>query len=306
MNNTNDPQQPITCSTLRKPPWIRSKLLSPDEIAKVKRSIHGGRLATVCEEAACPNRTECFGRGTATFIIMGSTCTRNCRFCNVTCGKPQPLDRDEPDRLAHTIVELGLKYAVITSVCRDDLADEGATHFMRCVAALRALAPSIKIEVLMPDFQKGIAAALDIFAAANPNSAGSNYVEVFGHNIETVPRLYRTINPIRNYQHSLRLLKEHKERFPNIPTKSGIMVGLGETIDEVKEVLRDLRRNNVDRLTIGQYLQPQYSNLPVARYVTPDEFVELGKYAKEIGFTHVASGPMVRSSYYADMTADDH
>lgn len=299
-----DPAAINPTSTLRKPEWIRSKLLSPDEIAKVRRSIRGGRLATVCEEAACPNRNECFGRGTATFIIMGSICTRNCRFCNVTCGKPQALDASEPERLARTIVEMGLKYVVITSVCRDDLADEGAAHFVACIAAIRALAPAIKIEVLVPDFQKGIEQALDIFAAAAVPATAPNGVcapiDVFGHNLETVPRLYRAITPASNYQHSLRLLQAHKQRFPHIPTKAGLMVGLGETIDEVKELLRDLRQHQVEMLTIGQYLRPKYSNVEVVRYVTPEEFVALGKFAKEIGFTHVASGPMVRSSYYAD------
>lgn len=280
-------------SHIRKPEWIRSKLLSPDEIAKVKKMLRGGRLATVCEEAACPNRAECFGRGTATFIIMGNICTRNCRFCNVQHGRPQPLDATEPERLAKTIAEMGLKYVVITSVCRDDLEDEGAAHFVACIKAIRKQNPEIKIEILVPDFRKHMEKALNILAEAP--------VEVFAHNLETIPRLYQTITPARNYQLSLQLLKEHKNRHPNIPTKSGIMVGLGETLEEVIEVMRDLRKHDVDRLTIGQYLQPQLSNAPVARYVTPEEFANMAKIAKEMGFTHVASGPMVRSSYYADL-----
>lgn len=279
-------------SSLRKPKWIRNKLLSPDEIAKVKKLLNQGRLATVCDEAACPNRNECFGRGTATFIIMGKTCTRNCRYCNVTCGRPQPLDNTEASRLADTIATMGLKYVVITSVCRDDLADEGAGHFVACIKAIRQKNPQIKIEILVPDFQKGIDQALNIFSEALP--------EVFAHNIETVPLLYPSITPSRDYQHSLKLLFGHQQRFPHIPTKSGIMVGLGETVEEIKQVLQDLRQHNVTMMTIGQYLQPQFSNIPVQRYLTPEEFVELGKYAKEIGFTHVASGPMVRSSYYAE------
>jgi len=289
-----DPKnQNTTCAgTMRKPPWIRNKLLSPDEIAKTKKLLHNSNLATVCDEAACPNRNECFGRGTATFMIMGKTCTRNCRFCNVTCGKPLPLDSTEPQRLADTIAIMGLKYVVITSVCRDDLPDEGAEHFVACIQAIRKTNPLIQIEILVPDFQKSIENALNIFSAALP--------EVFAHNIETVPRLYSSITPSRNYQHSLKLLQAHKQRFPNIATKSGIMVGLGETTEEIKQVLQDLREHDVTLLTIGQYLQPQFDNAKVQRYLTPDEFVELGKYAKEIGFTHVASGPMVRSSYYAE------
>lgn len=279
-----------TCG--RKPPWIRNKLLSPSEIAKVKKLLRHNMLATVCEEAACPNRTECFGRGTATFIIMGSICTRNCRYCNVTCGRPQPLDQNEPVRLAQTIATMGLKYVVLTSVCRDDLQDDGASHFASCIQETRRQNPEIKIEVLVPDFKKGIAHALDILKDAP--------VEVFGHNLETVPRLYKSITPARNYQHSLKLLLEHKKRYPTIPTKSGLMVGLGESNEEIKEVLRDLRQYDVDFITIGQYLQPKYSNIPVARFVTPDEFVALGAYAKEIGFKQAVSGPMVRSSYYAD------
>jgi lipoyl synthase len=291
---------PPTCQP-RKPSWIRNKLLSPDEIAKVKQRIAVGRLNTVCDEAACPNRSECFGRGTATFIVMGNICTRNCQFCNVTCGKPQPLDITEPTRLADTIHAMQLKYSVITSVCRDDLPDDGAAHLLACMQAIRQKNPEIKVEILAPDFKKGIEAALEQFSTTqNPNT--DKYVDVFGHNIETVPRLYSTITPARNYQHSLQLLLKHKQRFPNIPTKSGIMVGLGETIDEIKQVLQDLRANQVDMLTIGQYLQPQRSNAAVVRYVTPEEFVELGKYAKAIGFTNVASGPLVRSSYYADRT----
>lgn len=293
--NTTSPA-PSTCA--RKPLWIRNKLLSPTEMAKVKKLLRHNMLATVCEEAACPNRTECFGRGTATFIIMGSICTRNCRYCNVTCGKPQALDSTEPARLAQTIAAMSLKYVVLTSVCRDDLKDEGAAHFAACIQETRRQNPNIKIEILVPDFKKGIDQALNILKDAP--------AEVFGHNLETVPRLYKAITPARNYQHSLQLLLEHKKRFPTIPTKSGLMVGLGEDNEEIKEVLRDLRQHDVDFITIGQYLQPQYSNIPVARFVTPDEFVSLGAYAKEIGFKQAVSGPMVRSSYYADKAWENY
>ncbi len=278
---------------LRKPEWIRSKLLSIDAMVKTKKLLHKSQLTTVCDEAACPNRSECFSRGTATFMIMGDICTRNCRFCNVTCGKPQPLDINEPHTLAQTITAMQLKYVVITCVCRDDLHDGGAMHFVECIKAIRSANPNIKIEILAPDFHKHVKEALEILALSPP--------DVFGHNIETVPRLYKEITPSRNYSDSLKLLAEHKSSFPNIPTKSGIMVGLGERDQEIIEVLQDLRSHLVDYLTIGQYLQPNKMKISVARYVTPEKFAEFAKLAKELGFTKIASGPMVRSSYYADI-----
>lgn len=295
-NNVATTKHQCNCSSLRKPSWIRNKLLSPDEIVKVKKILTQGGVPTVCDEASCPNRTECFGRGTATFIIMGKICTRNCRFCDVTHGKPLPLDATEPERLAITVKNMGLKYVVITSVCRDDLADDGAEHFMKCIKSLRLHNPDLKVEILAPDFRKNIANALDILAESLP--------DVFAHNIEVVPSLYKTVTPSRDYALSLKLLKEHSLRFPTIPTKSSIMVGLGETEIEIHQTLQDLRNNNVSRVTIGQYLQPKHENAKLQRYYTPEEFVELGNYAKSIGFSHVASGPMVRSSYYAEQMVD--
>lgn len=277
---------------LRKPEWIRSKLLSIDGMAQTKKILHNSHLATVCDEAACPNRGECFSRGTATFMIMGDICTRNCRFCNVTCGKPQPLNSDEPLKLARTISAMRLKYVVITCVCRDDLNDGGATHFAKCIQEIRAANQNIKVEILAPDFRNHVSEALQTLALSPP--------DVFGHNIETVPRLYKEITPSSSYTDSLKLLLEHKNEFPNISTKSGIMVGLGETDEEIIEVLKDLRAHQVDYLTIGQYLQPNKTKIPVARYVTPAKFDEFAILAKQLGFTKIASGPMVRSSYYAD------
>jgi len=277
---------------LRKPEWIRSKLLSIDSMVQTKKLLHNSHLTTVCDEAACPNRSECFSRGTATFMIMGDICTRNCHFCNVTCGKPKPLDIKEPDILAQTIAAMQLKYVVITSVCRDDLSDGGAMHFVQCIKSIRLANSSIKIEILAPDFRNHESKALKILDLAPP--------DVFGHNIETVPRLYKEITPSSNYKNSLKLLFEHKKLFPHIPTKSGIMVGLGETDEEIIEVLKDLRTNSVDYLTIGQYLQPNKTKTLVSRYVTPMKFDEFKKFAKQIGFIKIASGPMVRSSYYAD------
>lgn len=279
-------------SSLRKPPWIRSKLSATNETAKTKKILHASHLATVCDEAACPNRGECFGRGTATFMIMGSTCTRNCRFCNVTCGRPQPLDSNEPQLLAQTVAALQLKYVVITSVCRDDLNDHGAMHFATCIKALRETNPALRIEVLVPDFCICQDAALKIIA--------QNPADVFGHNIETVPRLYSAITKSSDYKLSLQLLQKHKQLMPHIPTKSGIMVGLGETDEEICEVFSDLRTHDVDMLTVGQYLQPNLKNIQVTRYVTPEQFQKFAKIARQMGFKYVASGPMVRSSYYAE------
>lgn len=276
----------------RKPLWIRSQWPCSPEIAAIKQKLRQNKLATVCEEAACPNLGECFSCGTATFMIMGSTCTRNCRFCNVTPGLPQPLDANEPANLADTIAEMNLKYAVITSVTRDDLLDGGASHFTACIKAIRARNSNTNIEILTPDFRYCMDHALEIL--------GEALADTFNHNIETVPRLYATVRPQADYQASLTLLKKHKECFPGVPTKSGIMLGLGETEEEVEQVLNDLRVQNVDKLTLGQYLQPTKNHLPVKRYVTPQEFADFAKLARTLGFKHVASAPLVRSSYHAD------
>lgn len=280
---------------LRKPDWIRIKLPSTKVINDLKHMFREKRLYTVCEEASCPNLAECFSHGTATFMIMGDKCTRRCSFCDVAHGRPDALDQDEPKHLAETIKSMGLKYVVITSVDRDDLRDGGADHYAQCIKEVRAACPEIKIEVLVPDFRGRLEVALDILAT-HPS-------DVFNHNIETVPRLYKAARPGSDYQWSLTLLQEHKKRFPNIPTKSGIMLGLGEELDEVVEVMRDLRAHDVDMITMGQYLAPSKFHLAVSRYVTPAEFDELGAKARELGFTHVASGPLVRSSYHADKQA---
>lgn len=277
------------------PPWIRVKLPNNNKITELKNLLRGNRLVTVCEEASCPNLPECFGHGTATFMIMGDKCTRRCSFCDVAHGRPDPLDTEEPSNLAKTIQAMNLKYVVITSVDRDDLRDGGAAHFAACITEVRKLNPNIKIEVLVPDFRGRMDRALAAITVSLP--------DVFNHNIETVPRLYKQARPGSDYHWSLRLLKEFKERFPTIPTKSGIMLGLGETLEETKEVMLDLRQHNVEMITIGQYLQPSRYHMPVSRYVTPDEFNELAKLAKEIGFANVASGPLVRSSYHADKQA---
>jgi len=252
-------------------------------------------LHTVCEEASCPNLSECFSQGTATFMIMGDKCTRRCSFCDVAHGRPDPLDTDEPKHVAEATASMGLKYVVITSVDRDDLRDGGAEHYVNVITEVRKQSPNIKIEVLVPDFRGRMEVALDKLAVAP--------ADVFNHNIETVPRLYKAARPGSDYDWSLTLLQEHKKRFPDIPTKSGLMLGLGETLDEVRQVLKDLREHDVDMLTLGQYLQPSKYHMPVSNYVTPDEFNELGEFAKKLGFTHVASGPLVRSSYHADRQA---
>lgn len=275
-----------------KPDWIRVRIPQTDNISKLKDVLRANKLHTVCEEASCPNLPECFGKGTATFMIMGDKCTRRCTFCDVGHGRPDPLDPEEPAHLAKTIYDMGLKYVVITSVDRDDLRDGGASHFVACIQAIRQLSPNIKIEVLVPDFRGRMEKALDVLAEALP--------DVFNHNIETVPRLYRAARPGSDYQASLTLLQSFKQRFPHIPTKSGIMLGLGETFDEVVQVLNDLKAHSIDRVTLGQYLQPSKHHIPVARYVTPDEFKQLASLGYELGFNHVASGPLVRSSYHAD------
>lgn len=284
-----------TDKPLRKPDWIRVKLPVDNKISKLKNLLRENRMVTVCEEATCPNLSECFSHGTATFMIMGEKCTRRCSFCDVGHGRPDPLDLDEPDNLAKTVKTMGLKYVVITSVDRDDLRDGGAQHFSDCVTRVREQNPTIKVEVLVPDFRGRMEKALDAIANGLP--------DVFNHNIETAPRLYKQARPGSDYLWSLKLLQEFKKRFPGIPTKSGMMLGLGETSEEVKQVLQDLRAHDVDMLTLGQYLQPTRYHMPVDRYVTPEEFKELGAFAKEIGFSHVASGPLVRSSYHADRQA---
>ena len=281
---------------LPKPDWIRVKAgNSATRFGAVKTVLRQQGLHTVCEEAACPNIGECFGHGTATFMILGDLCTRRCPFCDVGHGKPLPPDAQEPQRLAATVAALNLEYVVITSVDRDDLKDGGAAHFAACIRALRAATPATKIEILAPDFRGRLEIALDILAAQPP--------DVLNHNLETVPRLYRQARPGADYQHSLRLLKQFKRRLPGIPTKSGLMVGLGETDEEILAVMRDLRAHDVEMLTIGQYLAPSPHHLPVARYVHPDAFARFAAAAREMGFSHCASAPLVRSSYHADRQA---
>lgn len=281
---------------LRKPEWIRVKAGSGnDRFGRIKHLLRERGLHTVCEEASCPNIGECFGQGTATFMILGDLCTRRCPFCDVAHGRPAPPDAQEPAQLADAIATLALDYVVITSVDRDDLRDGGAQHFADCMRAVRARSPQTRIEVLVPDFRGRHNLALDILAATPP--------DVMNHNLETVPRLYRQVRPGADYAHSLKLLSEYKTRRPGIPTKSGLMLGLGETDAEILEVMRDLRAHQVDMLTIGQYLQPSAHHLPVERYVHPDGFRALELAAQEMGFAHAAIGPLVRSSYHADRQA---
>ena len=282
-----------TVKPLRKPSWIRTKLPATNAVANLKSALRANSLHTVCEEAACPNLAECFSHGTATFMIMGDVCTRRCPFCDVGHGRPLPLDEDEPKNLAQTISDMKLSYVVVTSVDRDDLRDGGAAHFVNCINEIRALNPTTKIEILVPDFRGRVDVALKILNESPP--------DVFNHNLETVPRLYKKVRPGADYETSHNLIKEFKENFENIPAKSGLMLGVGENLDEVKQVMRDLRKSNCDMLTLGQYLQPSLDHLAVERYVTPDEFDELAEYGYEIGFSNVASGPMVRSSYHADL-----
>ena len=280
---------------LRKPEWIRVKSGSGQGYHDVKRMLREHKLHTVCEEASCPNIGECFGKGTATFMILGDVCTRRCPFCDVAHGKPLAPDVNEPDNLARSIGLLKLKYVVITSVDRDDLRDGGARHFADCLCAIRASSPATRLEILVPDFRGRLEEALNALSASLP--------DVLNHNLETVPRLYKLARPGADYAHSLKLLKDFKARFPDIPTKSGVMLGLGETDDEVLEVMRDLRMHDVNMLTIGQYLQPSDGHLPVLRYAPLESFTMFEQAAKEMGFSHAACGPMVRSSYFADEQA---
>ena len=280
---------------LRKPSWIRAEFTGTGEVARIKSILRENKLHTVCEEARCPNLGECFKSGTATFMIMGDICTRRCPFCDVGHGRPNPLDAEEPANLAKTVSAMGLRYVVITSVDRDDLRDGGAGHFAECIRAIRQATPNTKIEILTPDFRGRIEVALPVLNGDLP--------DVFNHNLETIPRLYKEARPGADYQYSLSLLKQFGAANPAVPTKSGLMLGLGETIEEIRQVLQDLRAHGVTMLTLGQYLQPSRHHLAVKRYVTPDEFDDLRLYALSIGFAQVASGPMVRSSYHADLQA---
>ncbi len=287
--------------TLKKPDWIRVKAASSSSrFTEIKKILRENQLVTVCEEASCPNIGECFGKGTATFMIMGDKCTRRCPFCDVGHGRPDPLDQNEPVNLAKTIAALKLNYVVITSVDRDDLRDGGAQHFVDCIRETKQLSPNTRIEVLVPDFRGRLEKALDVFGE-DP----LGLPDVMNHNLETVPRLYKQARPGSDYAHSLKLLKDFKERFPNIPTKSGLMVGLGETDEEIINVMKDMRAHDIDMLTIGQYLAPSNHHLPVLRYVHPDTFKEFEQKAYEMGFSHAAVGAMVRSSYHADQQAHE-
>jgi len=280
---------------LPKPRWIRARSPNNPSVARLKQQLREHNLYTVCEEAACPNIGECFAHGTATFMIMGDICTRRCPFCDVAHGRPAPLDEHEPENLATTIKAMQLNYVVITSVDRDDLRDGGARHFAECITAVRQQSPATRIEILVPDFRGRMDKAMDALATALP--------DVFNHNLETVPRLYKQARPGADYHWSLQLIQKFKQQHPQIRTKSGLMLGLGETLDEVQQVMQDLRDHDCDMLTLGQYLQPGQFHLPVSRYVTPDEFKQLEVIGYEMGFTNVASGPMVRSSYHADKQA---
>jgi lipoic acid synthetase len=284
-----------TVDVQRKPEWMRIRLTASPKVQTIKNILRKHKMATVCEEAACPNLHECFSNGTATFMIMGEICTRRCPFCDVGHGKPNPLDANEPRNLALAINEMGINYVVITSVDRDDLRDGGAQHFADCIREAKVLTPELQVEILVPDFRGRMAPALEILTATPP--------DVFNHNLETVPRLYREARPGANYEWSLKLLKDYKALNPNVPTKSGLMVGLGETKEELLRTLDDLRAHDVDMLTVGQYLQPSVSHLPVDRFVHPDEFAEYTAYAESIGFKQAACGPLVRSSYHADKQA---
>ena len=284
-----------TDQPLRKPDWIRIRLTANPEVDRIKGILRQRKLASVCEEASCPNLSECFSHGTATFMIMGEICTRRCPFCDVAHGKPNPLDPDEPSQLAEAVAEMQLKYVVVTSVDRDDLKDSGAGHFAACIEAVRKANPTTTLEVLVPDFRGRMDIALSILADTPP--------DVFNHNLETVPRLYKKARPGADYEWPLDLLARYKSVQPDVQTKSGLMLGLGENFEEVVEVMKDCRRHNVDMLTLGQYLQPSRDHLPVDRYVHPDEFEALAEEARALGFKRVASGPLVRSSYQADQQA---
>ena len=291
------PIKVVAAETLRKPPWIRVRAASSPRFLEIKKILREHNLHTVCEEASCPNIGECFGKGTATFMIMGDICTRRCPFCDVGHGRPLPLDADEPVNLAKTIAALSLRYVVITSVDRDDLRDGGAAHFVDCIRAVREQSPQTQIEVLVPDFRGRLERALDVLVAAPP--------DVMNHNLESVPRLYKQVRPGSDYAHSLRLLREFKAQVPGVPTKSGLMVGLGETDDEIRDVMRDMRAHDIDMITIGQYLQPSKNHLPVLRYVHPDTFAAFEADAYAMGFRHAAIGALVRSSYHADKQAEE-
>ncbi len=287
-----DPNEEV----LRKPEWMRIKLPpSSQKIEHIKSTLRKNKLHSVCEEASCPNLAECFNHGTATFMIMGAICTRRCPFCDVAHGRPLPLDPEEPKKLALTIKEMNLKYVVITSVDRDDLRDGGAQHFADCIREIREHSPQTRIEILTPDFRGRMEQALEVFRETPP--------DVFNHNLETAPRMYRVARPGADYKWSLELLRRIKEMHPHVPTKSGVMMGLGETNEEIVQVLKDLREHGVNMLTLGQYLQPSRHHLPVKRYVPPAEFDELKDVAMELGFSHAACGPFVRSSYHADLQA---
>jgi lipoic acid synthetase len=287
-----DPNEEV----LRKPDWMRIKLPpSSQKIEHIKSTLRKNKLHSVCEEASCPNLAECFNHGTATFMIMGAICTRRCPFCDVAHGRPLALDPDEPQKLALTIKEMGLKYVVITSVDRDDLRDGGAQHFADCIKQIREHSPQTRIEILTPDFRGRMEQALEVFRETPP--------DVFNHNLETAPRMYRVARPGADYKWSLELLRRIKEMHPHVPTKSGVMMGLGETNEEIVQVLKDLREHGVNMLTLGQYLQPSRHHLPVKRYVPPAEFDELKDVAMGLGFSHAACGPFVRSSYHADLQA---
>jgi lipoic acid synthetase len=286
-----------TVTPLRKPSWIRVQSWATPEVARLKKILRENHLHTVCEEASCPNIGECFGKGTATFMIMGDVCTRRCTFCDVAHGRPGTLDAEEPVNLARTIKAMNLKYVVVTSVDRDDLKDGGAGHFTACIRAIREQSPETRIEVLVPDFRGRMDVALTLMHDAPP--------DVFNHNLETVPRLYREVRPGSDYAHSLMLLKRFKVAHPNLPTKSGIMLGLGEEMSEIFETMQHLRDHDVNMLTVGQYLQPSKFHHPVVRYVTPEEFKEIERRGYEMGFDHVASGALVRSSYHADKQAEE-
>jgi lipoyl synthase len=292
-----NPVKIIPIVPLKKPDWIRVKAAGSERFNEIKRTLREHKLHTVCEEASCPNIGECFGKGTATFMILGDLCTRRCPFCDVAHGRPKPPDCDEPANLGKTIAAMKLRYVVITSVDRDDLRDGGAGHFAECIRAVREHAPQTRIEVLVPDFRGRLDIALEKLAACPP--------DVMNHNLETVPRLYKEARPGADYWNSLRLLKEFKARFPERPTKSGLMLGLGETDEEILQVMRDLREHDVEMLTLGQYLQPTRGHLPVLRYVEPVRFAQFEQEALAMGFKHAACGPLVRSSYHADLQAHE-
>ena len=292
-----NPIKIVPVEALKKPSWIRVRAPASPRFQEVKDALRSHNLVTVCEEASCPNIGECFSKGTATFMILGDVCTRRCPFCDVAHGRPKPPDTEEPRNLAVTIRDMKLRYVVITSVDRDDLRDGGATHFADCIREVRAESPRITIEVLVPDFRGRLDVALEKLSAHPP--------DVMNHNLETVPRLYKLARPGADYAHSLKLLQSFKQRHPGLPTKSGLMLGLGETDDEILQVMRDLRAHDVDMLTLGQYLQPSAGHLPVLRYVEPARFQDFEREALAMGFRHAACGPMVRSSYHADRQAHE-